>query len=569
MDGLLLLVSLLAGAAFVLTPCTLPVLPALLAVSSAAGRRRAAGIVLGLVLTFGLAALFLSELIDLLGLPADLQRLLAVGVLGLFGLVLVLPPLRTLFARAVQGVAARAPRLAGERTGFASGLLVGASLALVWAPCAGPIYVSIITASSLSGRTLLLMGAFCLGMTGPLTAIVLGGRRASDWLRRRLRGGEAVTVAMGAVLLATAAMVGFSLDTRLNRLIAEHVPISSTWLGGLERRTLERDRQDLPESVSPTREYLLAYGYPDRSDLSNLGPAPELVGLKRWYNTDGRALSLRDLRGKVVLLDFWTYSCINCLRTLPYLRRWHAEYADDGLVIIGIHAPEFDFERVPGNVERAIAELGVEYPVALDNDFATWRAYFNRYWPSKYLIDRSGNLRYVHYGEGAYGITESRIRELAGLASGGGREEEPSFRDRLGITPETYLGYDRARSFVGSPNGAEIGFVRDAAARYRAPARLMVHEWSYAGVWTVEGQRALAGADARLLLRFRARNVFLVLGPGRQAGGELLVELDGERRTLPVEEHRLYRLVQRKEQREALLTLTPSPGIEVYAFTFG
>jgi thiol-disulfide isomerase/thioredoxin len=265
------------------------------------------------------------------------------------------------------------------------------------------------------------------------------------------------------------------------------------------------------------------------------------------------------------VIDFWTYSCVNCLRTLPYLKRWDAAYRRDGLTIVGVHAPEFAFEREPSNVRHAVGELGVRYPVAQDNEFITWRRFSNQYWPAKYVIDRRGHVRYAHFGEGEYAATENVIRRL--LAEGGrtvaaaptvdGTDEAAYGR----ITPETYVGYSRLDRYAGSP------LVEDRPAAYRFPAAMLpLDHLALAGGWRVEGERAVARGDARLRLRFRAREVNLVLG----GMGRVDVLLDGmRRRSVAVDEDRLYRLLELPADRDGTLELRLTPGVEAYAFTFG
>jgi thiol-disulfide isomerase/thioredoxin len=301
-----------------------------------------------------------------------------------------------------------------------------------------------------------------------------------------------------------------------------------------------------------------------RSSLPDYGRAPEFTGNSHWLNTPrDQPLTLRQLRGKVVLVDFMTYSCINCIRTLPHLKAWYARYARSGFVIVGVHTPEFAFEHVFSNVRRAIRRFGLRYPVALDNDYATWNAYANQYWPAEYLIDIRGHIRYAHFGEGEYDRTEDAIRRLLGERGGrlpaAGETRDATPRDRL--TPESYLGYARIDRFAGSP------IVEDRFATYRFPASLGQNELAYEGRWRVSSEESTAGFGARLRLHFQARKVFLVLG------GEGVVEVlvDGKLlRTVPVRGiDRLYTIASFPELREGILELRFSPGVAGYAFTFG
>jgi thiol-disulfide isomerase/thioredoxin len=297
--------------------------------------------------------------------------------------------------------------------------------------------------------------------------------------------------------------------------------------------------------------------------LPDFGPAPEFRGISDWLNTPGgKPLSLQSLRGKVVLVDFWTYSCINCLRTLPYLEAWYRTYAKDGLVIVGVHTPEFAFEHELGNVRREAGSLGVRYPVALDNDYATWTSYGNRYWPAEYLIDRTGHIRHSHFGEGEYTQTEQLIRTL--LAEPRKALPQPlKLPDRTPrglITPETYLGYQRIDRYAGSP------LKTDRMAHYDLPFVLNEGELAYGGYWKVEGEKIIAGRDARLDLRFQAQKVHLVLG-GR---GSVGVYLDGKPAGgVSVTQDRLYTLLSLPRIEQGRLELRFTPGVEAYAFTFG
>ena len=291
--------------------------------------------------------------------------------------------------------------------------------------------------------------------------------------------------------------------------------------------------------------------------LQDYGPAPDFHGIVRWLNS--KPLTLRELRGRVVLVDFWTYSCINCLRTLPHIRAWDARYRDAGLTIVGVHSPEFAFERVPSNVRENVRKLGVRYPVALDNDFVTWQSWHNQYWPAKYLIDKRGHVRYYHFGEGEYRKTEDAIRTLLGAdapAPSGLADESPHGL----LTPETYLGYARLDRNAGDP------IEKDRPHAYTFPRGLSENELAYSGIWTVQDERAIAGLSAGLRLQYRARNVYLVL----TGKGTVDVAVDGKpERKVRVRNDRLYTLVHRPKLGDHLLELHFTPGVAAYAFTFG
>jgi cytochrome c biogenesis protein CcdA/thiol-disulfide isomerase/thioredoxin len=566
----LILFAFVAGAGTALSPCVLPVLPVALSVGATGGHRRPLGVVTGLVLSFTFATVALVYLLSALGLPDNLFRSLAIVVLAVAGVALILPRAAAHIEATLSRLARRPPSRGG-RDGFGSGVVLGASLGLLYAPCAGPILAGVITVSAAqsftSGR-LAVAFAYSLGTAVVLYGLMLGGRRVTAPLARRSGSFQR---AIGVVMVAVAVVMAAELDIRFQNVIANSLP------------ALVVNPSKAIEDASATRARLAdlrggnngpvaqAASTPSGGRLSVLGTAPEIRGTQRWFNTrGGRPLSLQSLRGRVVLVDFWTYSCINCIRTLPALKAWDRRYRSAGLTIVGIHAPEFPFERDAGNVERAIDRNGLRYPVAQDNDFATWSAYGNQFWPAKYLIDHEGRVRYTHFGEGEYDTTEQAIRSLlveAGRERLGGRASARVDSGLPGATPESYLGADRAERFV---NGA----LETGAADFRLPAgavaSLPAHHLAYEGRWGIGRSSATATRDgARLHLRFRARRVFLVLGT---RGGRRTVEValdGGRRRSINVGSHRLYELVRLARPGDHRLTLTLERGTEAYAFTFG
>jgi cytochrome c biogenesis protein CcdA/thiol-disulfide isomerase/thioredoxin len=545
-----MVIGLLAGAITAISPCVLPVLPILLAGSATGPPRRPYAIVAGLVASFTVFTLFAAALLDALGLPDDFLRNLALVLLFLLAATLVFPRFGELVTRPLSRVAHRP---AGDLGG---GFLLGASLGLVFVPCAGPVLaaVAVIAAQrevGVDGFVLTL--AYAVGAGLPMLAVAVAGQRALT--RTKAVQARAATVRRGLGVVIGAAALAIALD--FDRPFQTSIPGYTAEL-----------QEQVEESASAERAIERVTGRApvrERPDLVDLGAAPDFVGISRWLNTPGeKPLSLARLRGKVVLVDIWTYSCINCLRTLPHLKGWYERYRGSGFEIVGVHSPEFAFERVPDNVADAVRGLEIEYPVALDNDFATWNAYDNQYWPAKYLIDRDGHVRYFHFGEGEYKQTEEHIRTL--LAERGGRlpaRAAPAGdrTPRALITPELYLGYERATRFVGSAMLAP-----DRARRYELPVSLPESSFAYGGRWRVEGERVVAaGRDASLLLRFRAAKVHLVLG-GR---GRVEVDFQHRKRTIRVARDRLYTLVELPRVRDGLLTLRFTPGVAAYAFTFG
>ncbi|HEY5977190.1 MAG TPA: cytochrome c biogenesis protein DipZ [Solirubrobacterales bacterium] len=587
--ALLIVFGFIAGAATAVSPCVLPVLPIALSAGATGGRRRPLGIVVGLALSFTFATVALVYVISALGLAGDLLRNIAIAVLIGFGVLLMVPPL----AARVEAWLSRYAGRAGVKTGgdgFWSGTAVGASLGLVYAPCAGPILAGVITVSAsqefTAGRLAVAL-SYGLGSALVLYLLMLGGRRLVRPLARR---GPGLQIATGAVMVAFAlAMLG-DYDIRFQERIADDLPaflVNPT--EELEDTAAARsaiadargeEAHGIGAVAAAVPEHAKAAGRGPGSGLPVLGVAPEFVGNQRWFNTPGaRPLTLRGLRGRVVLIDFWTYSCINCIRTFPYLKAWDERYRKDGLTIVGVHAPEFPFEKDAGNVEDAIERAGLSYPVAQDNDLATWSAWGNMYWPAEYFVDSRGRVRYTHFGEGEYGEKEEVIRELlaeAGRAPGrgmaGGRGPEPS---KTMTTPETYLGASRAERFTNpilSPGSHEF----DAP-----PAPPPDNEFTYRGGWRIGLDSATAEEGASLELSFGAKRVFLVLGTPDDEPRRMRVLLDGK----PIPEalagadvhggvatisaHRLYDLVDLPRVQHRTVTLIPESGIEGYAFTFG
>ena len=573
---LLSLFAFLAGAGTALSPCSLPVLPALLSASATGGRRRPFGIVLGLAATFSLTIVGLAQVVDGVGLGTSLTRDLAIAALLLFGLALLIPAVGARLEAPLSRLSRLGPKRAGD--GFVSGLGVGAALGFVHAPCAGPVLAAVIAVSAASGSTVVLGLAFSAGTAATLLVVALTGRR---FLGRfaGLRGGRRLQRGLGAVLVLTAVAMVLSLDVRFQERLATSLPafvINPTSAlersGAVEGRLAEL--RGAPKFASTTRDDDAAGaeatpGAPEAKALPVLGRAPEFTGVTRWLNGAPVSVAGQVASGKVTLIDFWTYTCINCLRTVPYLRAWNDRYATKGLTIVGVHAPEFSFEKKTANVEAAIRRLGLKYAVAQDNDMATWSAWGNQYWPAKYLIDAEGNVRYAHFGEGDYAETEKAIRSLLAEAGRTGLatdEAKPADVDVAfeGATPETYLGTERAKGFTTR--------LKEGAASYpRAPAALEPNTFALSGRWRVGPQSSTALRDARIDARFSAKSVFLVLAPPSSGrAGRVRVLLDGRpTRTIDVRSQRLYTLAELREPGEHRLTLEVSAGTAAYAFTFG
>jgi len=581
---LLILFGFIAGAATAVSPCVLPVLPVALSAGSTGGRRRPLGIIAGLTASFTFATVALVYVIDALGLPDGLLRDLAIVVLISFGISLMVPSLSARIegwiSRLVGGLGPRA-----SADGFWSGTLIGASLGLVYAPCAGPILAGVITVSAsqefTTGRLLVAL-SYGAGSALVLYLLMLGGRRAIDPIKRKV---PQIQAAMGAVMIVFGIGMFANLDLKFQNAIAADLPsflvnptkalessdeaqdaLAGVRTGGSdEGRELAAKVRAAGERPSPA------------SNLPVIAPAPEFVDTQEWFNTPGgRPLSLRGLRGRVVLVDFWTYTCINCIRTQPYLKAWDEKYRSKGLTIVGVHTPEFPFERDAGNVGDAVKRAGLGFPVAQDNEYGTWNAYGNQYWPAEYFIDARGRVRFTHFGEGDYDEKERVIRELlaeAGRDPGKGMSGAKGTAATAGITtPESYLGAARADRFV---NGPVLPGERD----FGQPPPLLPDSLAFGGDWRIEYENATS-RGGQLHLNFKAKRVYLVLSsPGKPR--RVRVELDGapiaakvagrdaKGGYVEVTNQRLYSLVDLPEMGRHVLSLDVAPGVEGYAFTFG
>jgi cytochrome c biogenesis protein CcdA/thiol-disulfide isomerase/thioredoxin len=606
--ALLIIFGFVAGAATAVSPCVVPVLPIALSAGATGGRRRPLGVVAGLVVSFTFVLFALVYVIDALGLPNDLLRNVAIVVLFGFGVVLLIPPL----AARVEAFGSRFTGRVGvkaEGDGFWPGVGLGCSLGVLYAPCAGPILAAVLTASASqpfnTGR-LAVVFAYALGSAIVLYLLMLGGRRLAAPLARR---SGTFQMAMGLVMVIVAFAMWQGYDMKFQSNVTADLP---SWLTnpaeGIEKshsaqvalaeirggdghglglraieteseREVEKARSERGESPRPGTEGESRLTAKDEKTvpLNDIGPAPEFTDTEDWFNTPGdKPLTMKGLRGKVVLIDFWTYSCINCIRTLPYLNAWNRRYAKDGLVIVGVHTPEFPFEREAANVEEAIKTDGIEYPVVQDNEMGTWNAYGNLYWPAEYFVDAKGQVRYAHFGEGEYGEKEQVIRELlseAGHAPGKQRADAHGMAAEPGVTtPESYLGSERAERFTN-------GLIRPGRQTFtlRSPGE---NELSYGGEWVIGEQPVTAGKGARLDLDFGARRVYLVLGsPGGPRRVKVL--LDGRPITaaddgadvhngyVKVTDQRLYNLVELPKVEHHVLELVPEAGVQGYAFTFG
>lgn len=578
---LLIILAYLGGLLTILSPCILPVLPFVFARGGRPFLRNGLPLLAGMALTFALVATLAAVGGGWVVRLNQYGRWLALAFIAVFALTLLLPGLAERLTRPLVAAGNRLNNAAGQTNQPHAGtsLLIGIATGLLWAPCAGPILGLVLTGAALQGASVgssLLLLAYAAGAATSLALALRVGGKLFEVMKRTLGAGQWLRRGLGAVMLAGVAAIALGLDTGLL------TRLSTASTGSLEQRLVEG------LTGQPDNGAMMMAAKPGLApSLAVEGTLPALDGAVQWLNSP--PLSAEALKGKVVLVDFWTYSCINCLRSLPYVKAWADKYRDQGLVVIGVHAPEFAFERDIDNVKKATRDLGVSYPVAIDNDYAIWRAFNNQYWPAHYFIDAQGKIRYHHFGEGKYDESERVIQQL--LREAGHSEVDTGMVkvDATGAqqaatqgvrSPETWLGHDRAERFV-SPGGLQA----DRVADYSLPGSLKLNDWGLAGQWQVNDESAvLKAAGGHITYRFKARDVHLVLGPS--ADGKPVrfkVTMDGQ---LPADAHgvdvnadgggtvtgqRLYQLLRQPDSAgEHTFDIEfLDPGVHAYAFTFG
>ena len=574
---LLILLAYFGGILTILSPCILPVLPFVFARADRPFVRSTLPMLVGMAATFAIVATLAAVGGGWAVQANAVGRWAALILLALFGIALIFPSVSDRLTRPLVALGSRLTEREGQRASVWSSAVLGVATGLLWAPCAGPILGIIFTAAALQGasfNTTLLLLAYALGAATSLALALLVGGKLFARMKKSLGASERIRQVLGVLVLVGVAAIALGLDTRVLS------KISSAQTASIES-TLAR-KLGASQAMDDTATRTNAAG---ELVLPVIGTLPPLAGLGPWFNSP--PLTNQQLKGKVVLIDFWTYSCINCLRTLPYLKAWDAKYRDDGLVIIGVHAPEFAFERDPANVEKAIKDLGIRYPVALDNKYQLWNALHNQYWPAHYFVDAEGRVRYFHHGEGQYAMSERIIRQLlaeAGHAPSGGMADASASGTEAAAafgeigSPETYIGYARADRFA-SPGG----LLRDKPKTYAA-APLKLNDWSLEGEWVDGRQSARSLAPgAKISFRFHARDLHLVLGSASGKPVRFRITLDGQAPgpdagvdvkpdgTGTVTGQRLYQLVRQKGPiRDRTFTITfLDPGVQAFSFTFG
>ncbi len=537
--------SFLEGLALIASPCILPILPLMLGASVDGGKKRPFGIITGFVIAFTAFAMLSRQIVNSLGIDLDIIKYGSLILLAVFGLILLSEKLSAVFSKMTARFANTGSSLTmNSKEGFFSGVFIGILIGLIWTPCAGPILAAVlvqIIRQESNAQALFLVAAFAIGAGVPMFIISLTGRKIMSKMKFLTTHTENLRKAFGVLILIAVCFMAFGGNAAAIFSKKESAPIKTS--------------QGLQDA------------------LTNPYPAPEFNGINAWLNSD--PLTIKSLKGKVVLIDFWTYSCINCVRTLPYITKWDQTYRNQGLVIIGVHAPEFEFEKNIDNVKNALQAHNIKYPVALDNRLDTWTAFQNRFWPAHYLIDKSGNVVYTHFGEGNYQETENNIRYLLGL-KGNAKEDQQQSSFNYNQTPETYLGSKRAENFANPEK-----LVKNIA-NFSAPESLPANNWALSGKWKIEEQKIISQeAKAKLQLNFTAKKVFLVLGSQDSKPITVTLLLNGKtvakeagkdvkKSALTVSNHTIYELISQDSSRNSLLEIKAAEaGLEAYAFTFG
>jgi cytochrome c biogenesis protein CcdA/thiol-disulfide isomerase/thioredoxin len=569
-----ILFALLAGVLTIAAPCILPMLPILLGSSvGQQSKQRPLLIVSGFVVSFASAALFLSFIIQNLGVSPDSIRNVAVFILAIFAVLMIWPHPFELLTTKMSGLINKANQ-AGSGSGNLSGLILGLVLGIIWTPCAGPVLGAILTLIATqtdSGKASLLLIAYAIGAGIPMLIITYGSQYITTKVRWLAQYSKRLQQVFGVLVLLLAIAMHFQYDTKIQSKLIEYFPaidLESKLIGN-KNPLMPGDQKSIIENntIYNSATGPLEEKPTDKINLKNFGPAPDFTGIENWLNLPAgkQTLTMSELKGKVVLVDFWTYSCINCIRTMPYINKWYETYKDKGLVIVGVHTPEFAFEKVKENVETAIKRFEIKYPVAQDNNFGTWSAYNNRYWPAKYLINKDGDIVYTHFGEGNYTETENIIRQLLetqGANSGNNNKNDNYNKIK---SPEMYFGTSRLEFLTQAqePSGPIEG-------SYIFPDKLKLNNFALQGQWQFSPEKITSlSKNAKIRLRFYSGKLFMVASSQKPI--TLNIVVDGVRQPdVIISASQLYTIYDSNNYSEHTVEITsPEAGLEAFTFTFG
>ena len=594
------LLSFVGGVLTIVSPCILPVLPFVFSRADQPFRRSGLPLLAGMAITFAAVAAVATLAGGWIVHANQVGRDLAIVIFAILGLTLLFPSLAEYLSRPFVRLGASVQSPTDTPPSIGRSLILGVATGLLWAPCAGPILGLILTGAAVQGasaHTAFLLLAFALGASCSLALALLAGNKVFAIMKRSLGAEEWIRRGLGVAVLVGVIAIAFGWDQG----ILQRISLAST--SGFEQKLVDHIKPSSSAAVMTSTEAaaapvmtssagqgasMMMAAQTAQPTLANEGSLPSLNGAVAWLNS--APLTREGLKGKVVLVDFWTYSCINCLRAIPYVEAWAEKYKGDGLVVIGVHTPEFAFEKDQGNISKAVRDLKITYPVAIDSNYAIWKAFNNEYWPAHYFIDKQGIIRFHHFGEGEYDKSEQVIQELlkenngtlkaSGTVqvNGAGVQAAPDLNDVQ--SPETYVGFDRGQNFA-SPEPVK----RNLPGLYTTPGRLLVNQWGLVGNWNVSGERAmLVTAPGKVVFRFHSRDLHLVLGPGADGKpvrfrvlldddpptGDAGADTDSQGNGT-VKEYRLYQLIRQKgkiEDRTFQIQFL-DPNVEVFAFTFG
>jgi cytochrome c biogenesis protein CcdA/thiol-disulfide isomerase/thioredoxin len=577
----LALIGFLGGLITGISPCILPVLPVIFFSGTQRGGAetspesegavavqpkpelsetlRPYRVIGGLVLSFSVVTLLGSALLSLLHLPQDAIRWIALVALVAIGTGLIFPRFEQLLERPFSRIPQK--QIANRSNGFGLGLALG----VLYVPCAGPVLAAIVVAgatATISVGLVVLTGAFAIGAALPLLFFALAGQRVAERVKAFRSRQREIRIAAGIVTILLAVALVFDLPAELQRAIPDYTAALQQKVGGSDKI---REKLNLGGIVNAQNAQLsnCSNGAPA---LENCGPAPDLKGIAAWLNTaEGKPIALNSLRGKVVLIDFWAYSCINCQRAIPHVVGWYHAYRDSGFEVIGVHTPEYAFEKVPDNVAQGAADLGITYPIALDNGYSTWTNYRNRYWPAEYLVDASGTVRHIKFGEGDYNVTENLVRQLLADAKPGVKLppaiDAADTTPQPGLTPETYLAVGKVVNYGGG------GTYDEGAATFEYPPALKPNSFALTGPWSLDYQGATADGDnAAIKLNYQAKNVYIVAG----GTGTLTVTRNGKPTTVPISgPPTSHQIVAGDRVVPGTLEVRPTKGLQIFSLTYG
>jgi cytochrome c biogenesis protein CcdA/thiol-disulfide isomerase/thioredoxin len=577
---LLLFFAFLSGLVTIFAPCIWPLLPIILSSTATGGHKKPLGITLGIMLSFGFLTLSIAYLVRIIPFDPNALRYVAVIIIALLGISLIVPKFSGMLEVYVSKISGKLNiGNRSESTGFRSGFITGSALGVVWAPCAGPILATIATLAatqSVNLSVILIAAAYVIGVGIPLFIFSTIGKYIFTRSRVLSKYTGRMQQVFGVIMIFTALSIATNYDKVVQVKLLNAFPQLNSTLNSFENNNAIRKQLDQlrkkPDAVGIETE--------NQSGLFNTNtPAPDFTGGTKWLNGQ-KALSISGLKGKVVLIDFWTYTCINCIRTLPHVTSWYDKYKNEGFVVVGVHTPEFQFEHDTKNVLNAIKMFNIHYPVVQDNDYAIWNSYSNQYWPAEYLIDANGNVRRTHFGEGEYEEMEMAIQTLLkekGAKIDSGLEKMLDQTPKMSLSPETYLGSDRMQFYY--PNG-NTGNVNQ---EFKLSENIPQDSFSLGGQWDITAETAIAVKNAVLDCNFFADKVFLVLRPGVSKNSKVKIFLDGkavdssnagsdiQNGEIIIDSDRLYNLIDLKgNPGNHLLKLEfQDSGTEAFAFTFG